>query len=60
LVFLQFQYQSELLQFSTDPPELQYYDTLKEDVVFYKIEEAQKAKEFLLQKYEVLLKLINS
>jgi hypothetical protein len=53
------QYQSEILQFSTDPPELQYYDALKQDVVFSKLEEVRKAKEFLQQKYELIFKLIS-
>ena len=53
------QYQFEILQFSTDPPELQYYDALKQDVVFSKLEDVQKAKEFLRQKYELIFKLIS-
>jgi hypothetical protein len=52
------QYQRELLQFSTDPPELQYYDRFKTDVVFHKCEEVWAARDYLEEKYSVILKLI--
>lgn len=52
-------YHSELLQFSTDPPHRQYYDKLKTDVVFHKIEEAEAAKNYLETKYGLILELIS-